>query len=268
MNNKIGFIGVGNMGGALARAVAAAVGGERLVISDMDTEKTAKMSEELGCSIATAAEVTKTCRYIFLGLKPQVMPLVLEELKPVLAAREDRFVLVTMAAGMAIARISELAGDKYPTIRIMPNMPAAVGAGMILFSCCPIITKEEKAEFLEMMSHSGELQELSEGLIDAGCALSGCGPAFAFMFIEALADGGVRCGLPRPAAMKLAAQTLFGSAKMVMEDGRHPGELKDAVCSPGGTTIEGVAALEKAGFRGAAMNAVIAAYEKTVNIGK
>ena len=186
------------------------------------------------------------------------------QLAPVLAERKDRFVLVTMAAGLTIETIQKLAGGEYPVIRIMPNTPCAIGEGMTLYTPGPGVTREEEAAFLAGMTGAGEFLSLPERLIDAGSAISGCGPAYVYLFIEALADGGVTCGLPRADAQKLAAQTLAGAARLVQQSGRHPGELKDAVCSPGGTTVQGVRALEERGFRAAAMNAVIAAYEKTL----
>ncbi|MBR5672722.1 MAG: pyrroline-5-carboxylate reductase, partial [Spirochaetales bacterium] len=198
---------------------------------------------------------------IFLGVKPQVMADMLGEIKKTLAGRKDHFVLVSMAAGISIERLIKMAGD-WPIIRIMPNIPASVGEGMILY-CSHKAGESDIEAFLCAMGHAGKLAAVDEKLIDAGSAVSGCGPAYAFMFIEALADGGVDCGLPRAQAQLLAAQTLLGAAKMVIETGRHPGELKDAVCSPGGTTIEGVLALEQGGFRGTVSEAVIAAYDKT-----
>ena len=137
---------------------------------------------------------------------------------------------------------------------------------MILYTCGERVTDEEERLFLDAMAGAGRFSALPEHLIDAGSAVSGCGPAFADLFLEALADGGVACGLPRAQAMELAAQMLLGSAQLVLESGQHPGVLKDAVCSPGGSTIQGVRALEQAGFRGAVMEAVIAAYEKTLEL--
>jgi len=268
MKYKMGFIGAGNMGGALATAACAGNGAENVAIYDLDTAKAAALAEKLGCAAVGMEELVKESKYIFLGVKPQVMQSALSGIVPFLKARNDRFILVTMAAGLSISTISQMAGDKYPTIRIMPNMPAAVGEAMILYAACPVITAEEKEEFVKLMGSAGRLAELPEGLIDAGCCVSSCGPAFAFMFIEALADGGVKCGLPRDKAQMLAAQMLAGSAKMVLESGRHPGELKDAVCSPGGTTIAGVHALESGAFRALCIEAVEAAYEKTLELGK
>ena len=166
-----------------------------------------------------------------------------------------------------MSSIQEMAGGNYPVIRLMPNMPAAVGKGMILY-CSTKTHLDEMVTFLHMMKEAGRFDELPESLIDAGSAVSGCGPAFVYMFIEALADGGVACGLPRQKAQEYAAQTLLGAAEMVLKSGQHPGYLKDAVCSPAGSTIQGVRTLEAGGFRGAVFEAVAAAYDKTVELGK
>ena len=167
-----------------------------------------------------------------------------------------------MAAGVEIATILNYIGKDLPVIRIMPNTPVSVGEGMILYTCKDVL-KEDEELFLSSFCKTGSFDKLTEDKIDAGCALSGCGPAFVYMFIEALSDAGVECGLPRDKALMYASQTLLGSAKLVL-DGSHPAVLKDAVCSPGGTTIAGVHALENGGFRGVAMNAVLKAYEKTL----
>ena len=190
----------------------------------------------------------------------------LTAIAPVLAKRQDRFILVTMAAGLTIRQIREMAGGTYPVIRMMPNTPAAIGEGMILYTASEDVTEAETAAFLDAMSGAGRFSELPEKLMDAGSAVSGCGPAFVDLFIEALADGGVACGLPRASAQEFAAQMVLGSAKLLLESGKHPGQLKDAVCSPGGTTIQGVRKLEEKGFRGAVMDAVIAAYEKNFDL--
>ena len=155
-----------------------------------------------------------------------------------------------------------MAGGDYPVIRIMPNMPAAVGEGVIFYACSENCEKADVEAFLSYMAPAGRLFALEERLQDAGSAVAGCGPAFAAMFLEALADGGVACGLPRADAVRYAAQMMLRTAKMVLDTGEHPGALKDRVCSPGGSTIQGVRALETAGMRGAVFNAVIAAYEK------
>ncbi len=149
----------------------------------------------------------------------------------------------------------------------MPNTPAAIGEGMILYACGDGVTKEEEQVFLSAMAGAGRFSPLAENLIDAGSAVSGCGPAFLDLFLEALADGGVACGLPRAQALEFAAQMAVGAGRLVLESGSHPGVLKDAVCSPGGSTIQGVRTLEAAGFRSAVMEAVIAAWKKNRALG-
>ena len=196
-----------------------------------------------------------------------MMPGLLAEVGPILAARTDRFILATMAAGLSIEKIRALAGLECPVIRLMPNTPAGIGAGVIQY-CGQGVTQEELDDFAALLAPAGLVDPVPEGLIDAASAVSGCGPAFVYLFLEALADGGVACGLPRDKALAYAAQTMAGAARMVLDTGKHPGALKDAVCSPGGTTIQGVRTLEEHGFRAAAMDAVVAAYEKTLALGK
>jgi pyrroline-5-carboxylate reductase len=193
---------------------------------------------------------------------------VLAELSPALQARTDRFVLVSMAAGLTIGQIAEMAGTDCPVIRIMPNTPAAVGEGVVLYAASPAVTEEELARFSQALSGAGRLDALPEALMDAGSALSGCGPAFVCQFIEALADGGVECGLPRDKALLYAAQTVAGTARLMLATGQHPAALKDGVCSPGGSTIAGVHALERGGLRSAAMDGVCAAFQRTKELGK
>lgn len=262
-----GFIGCGNMGGALANAASKKLGGGELLLANKTHAKAEKLAANIGGEAVTNAVIAKQADYIWLGVKPQMMADMLADIAPILAERTDRFVLVSMAAGLTIARIREMAGGVYPVIRIMPNTPAAIGQGMILYASDGV-TEEELAAYLDVMSAAGRFDQLPEHLIDAGSAVSGCGPAFVYPFIEALADGGVLCGLPRAKAQEYAAQTLIGAAMLVLESGQHPGALKDAVCSPGGSTIAGVRKLEEGGFRATAMNAVIAACEKTKDLGK
>ena len=261
MKTTFGFIGCGNMGGALIRALCRAVSPEQVKITDLAKDKAEQLAKETGASFAEKEDIAAHCDYIYLGVKPQGMEALAGEIRETLKARTDRFVLVTMAAGIAMEKLRGWFGA-YPVIRIMPNLPVSVGEGMILW-CTEDTTEEETAVFTDAMRCAGKLLRIDENKIDAGSAVSGCGPAYAFLFMEALADGGVRCGLSRADAMKLAAQTLLGSAEMVLRTGKHPGELKDAVCSPGGTTIEGVLALEEGAFRADTAKAVIAAYEKT-----
>lgn len=257
------------MGSALARAAQkGAPEGTALYLANRTPEKAQALCRELpGARAASNEEIARACDLIFLGVKPQMMAGMLEGIRPVLAARKDRFVLATMAAGLSCARIRELAGVSCPVIRLMPNTPSAVGAGVVQY-CGLDAAQEELDAFAALLAPAGLVDRVDEGLIDAASAVSGCGPAFAYLFIEALADGGVACGLPRDKALAYAAQMAAGSARMVLESGKHPGALKDAVCSPGGTTIQGVRTLEERGFRAAAMDAVIAAYEKTAELAK
>ena len=268
MYQTIGFIGTGNMGSAVARAAAKSGLAETILLANRTPAKAEALAAELpGAAVSTNEEIARTAQLIFLGVKPQMMELVLDPLERILKKREDRFVLATMAAGLTCGRIQDMLDMDCPVIRLMPNTPAAIGAGVVQY-CGQMVTMEELDDFAALMSPAGLVDPVPEGLIDAASAVSGCGPAFAYLFIEALADGGVACGLPRDKALSYAAQMLAGSARMVLEGGKHPGALKDAVCSPGGTTIQGVRALEEGGFRAAAMDAVIAAYEKTVKLAK
>ena len=253
-----GFIGTGNMGGAVAKAAAKAVGGGNLFLANRTPAKAEALAAELGgqaCDNGTAARQD----YIFLGVKPQMMAGMLEGIRPVLRERIEKgetFTLVTMAASR------EMAGVDAPTVRIMPNLPVSIGKGVILYTASG--AEKTLPGLLEALSPAGMLLPVEERLIDAGSAVAGCGPAFACLFIEALADGGVACGLPRAQAQTLALQMLAGTAELLLQTGQHPAALKDAVCSPGGTTIAGVHALEKGGFRAAAFDAVKAAYDKTL----
>ncbi len=268
MNNTFGFIGTGNMGSALARSAAKALAAEDLLLSDGYAPVAEKVAAELGCKAVSVDTVAANAGFVFLGVKPQVMADMLSGIAPVLAARKDSFVLVSMAAGIKIADIRKMAGGDYPVIRIMPNIPVSVGGGVILYDATENVPAEAIDTFCQTMRFAGLVDKLPEKLIDAGSALSGCGPAFVSLFVEALADGAVSCGLPRAQALSYAAQTVAGTAKMLLETGTHPGQLKDAVCSPGGSTIAGVAALEQGAFRASVMEAVENAYQRTLELGK
>ena len=263
---KLGFIGTGNMGGALVLAAAKSNGENELLLSDKIPGKADALAEKCGGKLCNNITVAAEADYIFLGVKPQMLKETIEEIVPVLKKRTDRFVLVSMLAAFTCERICENAGGKYPVIRIMPNTPAAIGEGMILYAPNGEVTEEEVSFFLDSMKEAGRFSLLPEKLMDAGASVAGCGPAFVDLFVEALADGGVACGLPRAQATEFAAQMVLGSAKLILESKKHPGQLKDEVCSPGGTTIQGVRALEKGGFRSAVTEAVIAAYEKNFEL--
>ena len=257
---KLAFIGTGNMGGALARAAALKKENELLLVN-RHPEKAECLRREIGGTVTDHAGAVRAGDYLFLGVKPVVLPGLCETIRPLLQQREARCVIVSMVAGVPIAQIQERLDTKQPAIRIMPNTPVAVGEGMILYSCSTEVTEAEEEGFLAAMRHAGRFMKIEERLMEAGMAVSGCGPAYVDLFVEALADAAVACGLPRKDAVTLAAQMVLGSARLILETGKHPGELKDAVCSPGGTTIQGVRALEARAFRSAVFEAVMAAHD-------
>lgn len=253
---KYGFIGCGNMGGAIARALSRAT--KDILLSD-PSPKSVQLAGEFGCACGDNERVAEECDRIFLAVKPQVMASVLAPLAPVLAERKP--LIITIAAGLEINQIEAFIGTSLPVIRIMPNTPVAVGKGMILYCHNALVSEADLADFLQDMRYAGALDSLEEKLIDAASALSGSGPAYMYLFLEAMADGAVSCGLPRQKAIAYAAATMEGAAQMLIQTGQHPGALKDAVCSPGGSTIAGIHALEENGFRGAVMDCIIAAYQ-------
>lgn len=259
---KYGFIGCGSMGGAIAKALAKTT--KDFLLTDRSGRARA-LAEQLGVGYGSNPEAAK-CERVFLGVKPHMMADVLSPLRPVLA--ESKPLLITMAAGLTIGQIEAFADTRLPVIRIMPNTPVAVGKGVIQYCRNNLVSDDVLADFLSDMRFAGTLDPLDEGLIDAASALSGCGPAYVYMFLEAMADGAVACGVPRAKAMAYAAATVIGAGEMVLATGQHPGALKDAVCSPGGSTIAGVKALETHGFRGAVMECVAAAYTRSRELGK
>lgn len=258
-----GFIGCGNMGGALARAACRGLDSpEQVLLANRTPQKAQLLAAQLGCQVCTNLQAAEQSDFLFLGVKPQMMRAMLAELQPVLAQRAGQVVLVSMAAGLTVSTIQEMAGGRWPVIRIMPNTPVAVGQGMVLYTAQGV-SQTLLHDFLAVMAPAGRFDELPENLLDAGSAVAGCGPAFACLFMEALADGGVACGLPRAKALQYAAQMLVGTACLALEGGEHPAVMKDAVCSPGGSTIQGVRALEAGGLRTAVFEAVLAAWQKT-----
>ena len=255
---KYGFIGCGNMGGAIAKALRGST--TDFIVSDRSGK-----ARSLGFPYGTPAEAAKADR-VFLAVKPQMMAGVLAGLRPVLAQKKP--VLISMAAGLTMEQIDGMAGGGFPVIRLMPNTPVAVGQGLTLYCANRLVDETTLADFLADMAPAGRMDPLEERLFDAAGTVSGCGPAYVYMFIEALADGAVACGVPRAKAMEYAAATLAGAAKMVLDTGKHPGALKDAVCPPGGSTIAGVKALEDRGFRGTVMECIMAACKRNAELGK
>ena len=265
---KIGFIGLGNMGGSLARLVAQ---DERfrseLLLANRSRDKAEKIATELGGQPVSNAEVFSRAEVIFLGIKPAQFADLLTEYQEVLEKRES-LLLVSMAAGLPLETLENLIPSHHRWIRIMPNTPVVVGEGVISFALSQQANQADEDLLCELLSSAGLLVKLEEKQLDAATALAGCGPAFVYLFIEALADAGVRVGLSRDISLQLANQTLLGAVKLSQVSGQHPALLKDQVCSPAGSTIAGVASLEENAFRGTVMAAVQAAYKRTQELGK
>lgn len=256
---KAAFIGTGNMGNALVRAACRSVGADEVTVTNRTLAKAEVLAKELGCHISkTNREATEMAECIFLCVKPRQVRSVIEEIMPVLQGKT----LVSVAAGVTLADLKSWVGDNAHVLRIMPNTPCAIGKGLTALAGGSRIEEKYFEQVEEILSCSGLVERMDESQIDAYNAVAGCGPAFVYPYIEALADGGVLVGLHREEALRYAAQMVMGAAAMVLETGEHPGKLKDAVCSPGGLTIEGVAELERHGLRAAAIDAVVATWKK------
>lgn len=263
MNKAIGIIGCGNMGRGILEGVLknGLVKADKIFVYDKDSNKTREMRESLGiCVSENSLKLMKDADVVILAVKPNIYAPVLEEIKG--AVRKDQ-IIVTIAAGINLAFVEGILGEDKRIVRTMPNTPALVGAGMT--AVCPGkgSREEELQTVVEIFEGIGKVEIVPEYLIDAVIGISGSSPAYVYMFIEAMADGAVLAGMPRDKAYRFAAQAVLGSAKMVLESGKHPGELKDMVCSPGGTTIDAVKSLEVNGFRGVVMEAVVACIEKS-----
>ncbi len=257
----VGFIGTGNMGQALIRGVTkkGVYTARDIIIFDIAKDKTEKLSSEVGVEVASsAADLVKGVQTVILAVKPDKILPVVNELRDLLKNK----LVISIAAGISLSVLLDRLGKDARVIRVMPNTPAMVLEGVSGIAFSGACTDEDIQVAKTIFSAVGICVNLEENLLDAITGLSGSGPAFCFMFIEALADGGVRAGLPRDIALKIAASTLKGSAQLVLETGSHPGVLKDMVTSPSGTTIEGISVLEKRGFRSAVMDAVFAAYKR------
>lgn len=258
---KTGFIGTGNMGYAILKGLLKIYSQDELMITDANKDKRKQVSQETGVAAAEDNEtLAKSVKYIVLAVKPQYYGAVLKDIAPVVTKEQ---VIISIAPGITIDDLKKELGDDKRIVRAMPNTPALIGEGMT--GVCydrQLFTEEEEKEIHTFFSSFGKMRIVEERLINAVVCVSGSSPAYVYMFIEALADSAVKYGLPRDTAYEMAAQAVVGSAKMVLETGKHPGELKDAVCSPGGTTIAAVSALEEAGFRSAVIKAADACFEK------
>lgn len=263
---KIGFIGLGNMatamiGGILKKGLYQP---EEIIGSALTQATVDRMAKTYGIqTYLDNVQVAKEADVVVLAIKPQFFAEVIDQIKDVVT--EDKLV-ISIAAGKSNAWIAEAFGKKLRIVRCMPNTPALVLEGCTCVCPNELATEEDVTTVLTIMRSFGQANILAERLIDAFSAVAGCSPAYTFMFLEAMADGAVAAGIPRKQAYEFAAQAVLGSAKMLLELGKHPGELKDMVCSPGGTTIQAVKTLEENGFRGAVMDAMEATIKKAQSL--
>lgn len=268
MGKKIGFIGCGNMAQAMIAGIAGAgvISPEDIIVSNPSEEKLNYVKNKWG--VSTTKDNTKVALHsdiLVLAVKPNMYKSVIEEIKDSVSSRT---IIVTIAAGISIDKVTLSFKDEVKVIRTMPNTPALVGEAMTALCASNNVTQEELKEVKKIFNSFGKTEIISENLMDVITGVSGSSPAYVYMFIEAMADGAVLQGMPREKAYKIAAQSVLGAAKMVLETGKHPGKLKDEVCSPGGTTIEAVYALEKSNFRAAVIDAVNVCTEKSKKMSK
>jgi len=279
MSITVSCIGSGNMGAALMKGIAVSIGPENIGFTDVDASKAKAAAASLGKTDTGGGKVYKDNSeavekgdIVFLAVKPQILKEVLEEIGEVIRRRVSEkdssrpLTLVSMAAGWSIAKIQDCLGVKAPMVRMMPNTPVLISRGVIILAPSPELPPDRFSELVKILSNAGMVDRMDETYMNSITGLSGSGPAFVYVFIEALADGGVRAGLPRDKALRYAAQTVMGAAAMAVESGKHLGELKDMVTSPGGTAIAGITALENGAFRAATINAVEAAWRRSLEL--
>lgn len=260
---KFSFIGAGNMGSAIIGGMIKNFSPSDILVTDKNEELLKNISEKYGVVTAKENKDVLDCEFLFLCVKPNVVFNVIEEIKDKIT---DKTTVVSIVAGKQIKSLEEAFGKETPIVRVMPNTPALVGEGMSAICANKNVKNEKLKVILDVFSGLGKAEEISENLMDAVTGISGSAPAYVFMMIEAMADAGVEAGMPRDKAYTFASQTVLGSAKMVLETKKHPGELKDMVCSPGGTTIEAVRSLEETGFRSSIMEAIKKCVEKSKNM--
>ena len=258
---KIGFIGLGNMGTAILQAVAKS-GQHELLLSDHHAEKVVSLRDHYRGTISSNQEIASQAEVIFLGVKPHLVGQLLSELQAQLA-KNPSAIWISMAAGVSIAQLAQyLPADRI--IRMMPNTPVSIGQGMTTFAT---ENPENLQIFKELMAHSGQIKQLPENLIDAATAIAGCGPAFVYEFLQAMASAGIQNGLTANDAQFLASQTMLGAAQMMLESEQHPAQLRDQVTSPGESTIAGLVAMTQTGFQAAIIEGVNQALKKTRELG-
>lgn len=264
MKQSVGFIGVGNMGTAIIKGLAA----QKLEVHgcDLNKEKLEKLSQEVGLKIeATPRDLVKKCRYVLLAVKPQHLASVVEELAPDLTKEHC---LLSIAAGVTMSRLKELSAGRCPVVRIMPNTPALVGAGVFALCFDDPSLDDERREFLRAMHKPlGQVHELPEKLFDAFTSVAGCGPAYVFYVMDAIVEAGVNLGLPRAQSTEIVKALFSGSAKLAEEGGLHLAELREMVTSPAGSTIRATMHFDRMAMRGIIVDAVREAYDRNVELG-
>jgi len=266
MDKQIGFIGCGNMGMAIIGGMLnkKVVSANHVICSDLNITNLKHANEKYGITTTTDNnEVAKNADILILSIKPDLYAAIINEIKEVI---KNDVIVVTIAAGKSIKSTEEAFDKKLKVVRVMPNTPALVGEGMSALCPNEMVTEKDLEDVLNIFNSFGQAEIVSEKLMDVVTSVSGSSPAYVYMIIEAMADAAVLDGMPRNQAYKFAAQAVLGSAKMVLETGIHPGELKDMVCSPGGTTIEAVATLEEKGLRTAIISAMQRCTQKSVEL--
>lgn len=262
--SNIGFIGAGNMGYAMLKGAISSISPENVGVTDRSFDKAESIAQETGVRhFESNADCVKNCKYVVFSIKPQVYENVVDEIRKFV---DDSKIIISLAPNVSIEMLNCMFGKNVRVVRLMPNTPALVGEGMTGYCYDDALFNEEEKTFLaDLFNSFGKAVKVSEKIMSAVVCASGSSPAYVFMFIEALADSVVKYGMSRDDAYTFVAQTVLGSAKMVLESGEHPGALKDRVCSPGGTTIRAVEKLEECGLRNALFKATEACYNKCEN---
>lgn len=262
--SNIGFIGAGNMGYAMLKGALSSISPENVGATDRSFDKAESIAQETGVRhFESNADCVKNCKYVVFSIKPQVYENVVDEIRKYV---DDSKIIISLAPNVSIEMLNGMFGKNVRVVRLMPNTPALVGEGMTGYCYDDALFNEEEKTFLaDLFNSFGKAVKVSEKIMSAVVCASGSSPAYVFMFIEALADSVVKYGMSRDDAYTFVAQTVLGSAKMVLESGEHPGVLKDRVCSPGGTTIRAVEKLEECGLRNALFKATEACYNKCEN---
>lgn len=268
MDKRVGFVGVGNMGGAILKGLLSSglVSANTIYVREHNEQKTAEVAKEFGVNgVSTVEQLATQTDILIVGVKPNVIKTVLKEIAPYLS---EHTIIVSIAAGVTLEQLAMIVGAEKKIVRSMPNTPALVGAGISSLTPNLQVTEQELGWIKAIFSSFGTAEIVPEYLIHAVVGVSGSSPAYVFMLIEAMADAAVLGGMPRQQAYTFAAQAVLGSAKMVLETGMHPGHLKDMVCSPAGTTIEAVRTLEDKGFRSAVIEAMQRCMDKSITMSK